>query len=386
VRAGKNYVCRYEQKCRIDKAGRNVCRSCRFQKCLEVGMEPDAIRPDRDKTGRQKNPRRNGSHNYDLVKKISVSSLIGDLPSVNKMREDSDDMPTSPSSRADSAPLDMRPSPIDESVLTTLKEIEAICVQLRDASPITPQPRPSLSEAVIRPSLITPRTHLLFDGSKGPANLPIISENIRRMVVLVFDYVNTLKPIADMNVEEKLSLIRNCVIPYTLLVTGHQTVKQESMNENIILLPSGHTFGTETLLFSSNQEDDKRNLLLDAKVDGVRRNMLDHVVHQMRKVQVTDTELVALKAIMALDPNIKGLSVRSSALLLVARESVQNALFTHLLTRFSHNEATARFGHLLLLIASATRVAASMAALLQLSKDIQIAIDPVIEELILYDI
>ena len=44
--------------------------------------------------------------------------------------------------------------------------------------------------------------------------------------------------------------------------------------------------------------------------------MLDHVVHQMRKVQVTDTELVALKAIMALDPNIKGLSVRSSALLL----------------------------------------------------------------------
>ena len=50
------------------------------------------------------------------------------------------------------------------------------------------------------------KLQLLFDGSKGPANLPIISENIRRMVVLVFDYVNTLKPIADMNVEEKVRL------------------------------------------------------------------------------------------------------------------------------------------------------------------------------------
>ena len=58
VRANKQYNCRYEEKCQIDKVGRNICRACRFQKCLNVGMEPDAIRPDRDKTGKQKNPRR----------------------------------------------------------------------------------------------------------------------------------------------------------------------------------------------------------------------------------------------------------------------------------------------------------------------------------------
>lgn len=47
VRANKVYTCRYDKQCQIDKIGRNVCRSCRFRKCLEVGMEPDAIRPDR---------------------------------------------------------------------------------------------------------------------------------------------------------------------------------------------------------------------------------------------------------------------------------------------------------------------------------------------------
>ncbi|CAK5088783.1 unnamed protein product [Meloidogyne enterolobii] len=58
VRANKQYNCRYEEKCQIDKVGRNICRACRFQKCLTVGMEPEAIRPDRDKTGKQRNPRR----------------------------------------------------------------------------------------------------------------------------------------------------------------------------------------------------------------------------------------------------------------------------------------------------------------------------------------
>uniref|UniRef100_A0A1I7X9Q7 Nuclear receptor domain-containing protein n=1 Tax=Heterorhabditis bacteriophora TaxID=37862 RepID=A0A1I7X9Q7_HETBA len=58
IRSGQNYTCRFQQKCSIDKDQRNACRFCRFQRCLNVGMEPDAIRPDRDIIGKQKNPRR----------------------------------------------------------------------------------------------------------------------------------------------------------------------------------------------------------------------------------------------------------------------------------------------------------------------------------------
>ncbi|KAK6061537.1 hypothetical protein COOONC_00797 [Cooperia oncophora] len=172
--------------------------------------KPDAIRPDRDKTGRQKNPRRNGTHLINgldpaVVKKLSGASMFGDLPCVNK-RDDSDDNPTSPSSRAESAPaVDVRPNPCDE-ILTTLREIEQICLQLRDVAPVSPMARPTLLDCVHRPSLITPRSQMVFEALNGPANLAVIAENVRRMTVLVFDYANTLKPIADIQPEEKVTL------------------------------------------------------------------------------------------------------------------------------------------------------------------------------------
>uniref|UniRef100_A0A183VAN5 Nuclear receptor domain-containing protein n=1 Tax=Toxocara canis TaxID=6265 RepID=A0A183VAN5_TOXCA len=167
VRAGKNYVCRYEQKCRIDKAGRNVCRSCRFQKCLQVGMEPDAIRPDRDKTGRQKNPRRSSGYENGVIKKMSVVSMLGDLPCVapsDRESELSDDANSSPSSRAESAPAEERSSTSlgDDSVLPTLCEIEHICNQLRDAHTVEQRATVALVDAVLRPSLITSRSAVSF--------------------------------------------------------------------------------------------------------------------------------------------------------------------------------------------------------------------------------
>ncbi|PAV78499.1 hypothetical protein WR25_09554 [Diploscapter pachys] len=46
------YTCRKSGNCTVDKLERNACRHCRYKKCLEVGMDPKAVRPDRDSTQR----------------------------------------------------------------------------------------------------------------------------------------------------------------------------------------------------------------------------------------------------------------------------------------------------------------------------------------------
>lgn len=83
----------------------------------------------------------------------------------------------------------------------------------------------------------------------------------------------------------------------------------------------------------------------------VKKNILDVVLNPMRRLGFTEIEMVALKAIIALDPSAANLSPNSASLLAVARGSVQNALYAHLSGRLSPAEATSRFGNLLLLIA-----------------------------------
>uniref|UniRef100_A0A8R1DXT4 Nuclear receptor domain-containing protein n=2 Tax=Caenorhabditis japonica TaxID=281687 RepID=A0A8R1DXT4_CAEJA len=382
VRAGKNYVCRYNGKCRIDKAGRNVCRSCRFQKCLEVGMEPDAIRPDRDKTGRQKNPRRNTQFE-SVNKKSSVSSLLGDLPNMNTIKEDMENRSVSPS-LSDTVPLRQNTLIADENVLTTLSEIEDIVIQLQDNFETTQQTLPQMAEAITKPSLISARTLLNFNGTMGSADPHCVSSNLRRMIVFTFDYINTLRPIADLNADEKLSLARSMVAPFLILFCGYHSVISDPQEFECIYLPSGHKLPSHQNLFTKNSSK-KKFILLENKAEHVRRNMTEMILHQLQRLKVTKVEMVALKAIMALDPNVKGLSQKSVELLVIARESVQHALFSHLINNFGVLEATSRFAHLLLLITSATRVAFSLSSFFQLSRDVNYDIDGVLEELLFFD-
>ncbi|NP_001343721.1 Nuclear hormone receptor family member nhr-64 [Caenorhabditis elegans] len=61
IRKRHSYVCRFGEKCQVDKAKRNSCRKCRFDVCLRKGMRRDAVQTERDRI-RPANPLSNGSN------------------------------------------------------------------------------------------------------------------------------------------------------------------------------------------------------------------------------------------------------------------------------------------------------------------------------------
>lgn len=66
------YVCPASGQCEMTRKRRKACQACRYNKCLEQGMNPEGIRPDRSKGGRYKMPR--SGVNGDLADHSSIVS------------------------------------------------------------------------------------------------------------------------------------------------------------------------------------------------------------------------------------------------------------------------------------------------------------------------
>ncbi|KAE9412350.1 hypothetical protein Angca_008721, partial [Angiostrongylus cantonensis] len=58
IMKNQNFVCQNAGTCPVDKSIRCACRHCRFEKCVQVGMNRNAIQQNRDPIGYTKRTRR----------------------------------------------------------------------------------------------------------------------------------------------------------------------------------------------------------------------------------------------------------------------------------------------------------------------------------------
>ncbi|MFH4982686.1 hypothetical protein AB6A40_009395 [Gnathostoma spinigerum] len=73
----RRYRCRKNSQCVIDGSARCFCRACRFEKCLRVGMDPNAVQPHRDSIGKiRRNPNVNGSEVRQPKKEVNHHGVL----------------------------------------------------------------------------------------------------------------------------------------------------------------------------------------------------------------------------------------------------------------------------------------------------------------------
>ncbi|KAI6175332.1 Nuclear hormone receptor family member nhr-5 [Aphelenchoides bicaudatus] len=326
LKKADQYECINNDKCRIDQNGRNCCRSCRFRKCLEVGMEPGAVRPDRDFTGRHQLLRLTSTAKRQ---KTSTPSPQGKQKETKKVDKDEIWM---------KLPVEVR------TILMNLQNIEfKICRgdTQNDASSVYPLHIQTIREAIEDPlKLKGKRTEMRYEPYRM-AKTEELHVIVYRRLIAAIDWVECVSEMmGGLCIEDKIVLVKNCFGPLMLFKNASRTAIVTE-DENILCVFVTFLLCRGTWLV----------------VIPIHRRMLDELVSPLRKLQVTEHELVCMSAIIVLNPMARDLSEEASDKVGELRNRIQDALYHYVKEVFDDQSPTTRFGTLLLYLPILTALA-----------------------------
>ncbi|EGT50240.1 hypothetical protein CAEBREN_18797 [Caenorhabditis brenneri] len=272
VKDGRNkYVCRFEKSCEVNKYERNTCRYCRFRKCLLVGMNPDYVRPDREKSkkgktllSKKKSLSRSMSNrlavdptdwtymlsplsrkqlteigklaetcttstSYDGISNFSLKSLIADR-SLARKTGDSEPMDCSGSPRQSSEQF-LSIERIVQSVdyidrfLNMLEEEHSRKFSVEDKSAL-------ISDTMIHLLLFESTSRFVAKGAPGVEDL---KQSILQMIVSTSHLTQKVADVFEMYLRKPPSIIEYSVLKAYIVTTAESTVLSNSLNESLSL-------------------------------------------------------------------------------------------------------------------------------------------------------
>uniref|UniRef100_A0A914VKB8 Nuclear receptor domain-containing protein n=1 Tax=Plectus sambesii TaxID=2011161 RepID=A0A914VKB8_9BILA len=196
------YSCRFDRQCEITKDYRNICRYCRFHKCIAMGMNPNAVQNERDRNVTTKERKR-------VLPEVLFTELRGDMsigaPS-SVIKTDYDEaMSPVPYKRLIVVKQSLSPVPSVDAhpVALALMDIEANCNRQTDPfisydEDNWPQLDIPLEVAFRHPTIVADRTELNYKPNR-PASFSDVRGNWRRCFVLYVDWARSMKEFNELS-------------------------------------------------------------------------------------------------------------------------------------------------------------------------------------------
>ncbi|KAI6183484.1 Zinc finger, C4 type [Aphelenchoides bicaudatus] len=349
----KEYTCRYNGNCVVDRYERNSCRYCRFKRCLDCGMDPKAVRPDRDAAGRS-HPIR---HRRSRVSLGELGNLDDEDPTDEWIRK---------------LPVDMR---------TLLMQIMNIDLMVNsgdthvDPSQVYPLQIGTLRNILEDPTLLDgKRTEMSYEPYRKVKAEEMVSVAHRRLIAVI-DMVDHLCVLMDLhNIHDKLALVKAAYAPLALFCTVAATAKT-TRDRNVFCLCCCGYLERGTAMRNYEEPYHFTNRIVE--------RALDELVEPFRAFNFKDQEIALMKAIVTLNPHIRALSTEAAEQVADLRDRVQETLYN--VVRESHPKevASSRFGNLLLFLPNIMLLGTTMYENLQFMQSFsQRKVDPLLIELL----
>ncbi|CAI2356585.1 unnamed protein product [Caenorhabditis sp. 36 PRJEB53466] len=320
------YSCKEEGKCSVEKSLRNLCRSCRYTRCLNEGMKTELVQLQRDSIGRKRSQQ---SSSADALFLPNVASSLSAVFKKDDGREES--------------------LTASCTILAQMTSGYALFLKFRKSANTLVQ------SSVITPPFKMPKEELhtsRFDSAKQVCKVE---------AHLVTDIVNTyFYPFSSLKFEDKVALFKNFFCYFSHTDRAYQSYKRfegDNANDKILMPDGGFIKRTELGRFYENAEGVHTTPEDAAKIFQPAFNyILDVIVDYMRRIRIIETEYLALLGFCLWDDAVPGLSKEAKGLAVKTQSQLLAELQTFYFAQSKEPpEVTQRIGQLLLLVPKLTK-------------------------------
>uniref|UniRef100_A0A914XT67 Uncharacterized protein n=1 Tax=Panagrolaimus superbus TaxID=310955 RepID=A0A914XT67_9BILA len=338
------YECINDNKCIINKDGRNSCRACRLRKCLDAGMDPSAVRPDRDFV------------NKNSFLKLAPITKAKKPAETKKQASNKNNSNIDKSARAHlSSSQEEWSKKLSVEMRTMLMNLLNTEIKisrgdtLKDPAELYPL-HITIREVIENPGKIKgKRTEMRYEPYRMAKNEELCLIVYRRVLAAI-DWVEYLAEMVDgLSTDDRIALVKSCFAPLLLFKCSARTAMVTEKDD--ILCLSNFAFVPRNIAKAYTDTYHLDNSLVE--------RIINELVKPFRKLRITEEEVVCLSAIIVLNPMAKDLSEAGIQKVSNLRDKIQDTLFQYIKESRTDGQATSLFGNFLLylpLIASLSNV------------------------------
>uniref|UniRef100_A0A915A8J0 Nuclear receptor domain-containing protein n=1 Tax=Parascaris univalens TaxID=6257 RepID=A0A915A8J0_PARUN len=302
------YTCRAQSKCNIDKSARNMCRSCRFQKCLRAGMIVTAVQQSRDGIGKRISPTKPRSDRQPHTKKSdqpTVSTLVYGVPWSGKVEQ-----PT---------------------MITRFSQMEITQRQESDTGN---------AEMRILPKMLDGYHHFL---------------SIRKATFSLAEDANFSKMFKDEEIDPNIVLFKNFYWYLTNTDRAYQSYRSFGSNphDDRLLMPDGgYIKMSELEKFYENTINCKADPKEAARLfQPAMSYIVNVIVEHIRRIEMSDYEYVAILGMFLWNDSLPNISPDTVQMVWSTRSAIFEDLHIHYRSQgFSSVQISVKLGNLMMLI------------------------------------
>jgi nuclear factor 4 len=323
VKQQAQYICRYDKNCNITVNARNACRFCRFQRCINAGMQPESVRMSKDEKQLK-------------TKKHSISAQ---------------NSPEMSSSFDMEQPSPKKPNNAGTMLLGKFFDIEAKAQEEADFNENSGTAGiNNLQEIFDFPECMSAyRTKIMYCVRLHSVTQEEMNFCKFRTLTYASDYIRALSLFDDgfISTNDQISLLRSCYGSLTIFNIVYGTVNS-TRETSLLCFPTGITV--------SKNEEMKTNSFVNHFLVA---NIIDTLIPNVRELCLTECEYMLIKAIIVL--NDEGLSTEGKAFVLSLRDKVHATLYEQCQRDKSDSDAPLRFAKLLHLLPKISLLARDLA-------------------------